>query len=163
MRFRLRDVFWLIFVIALACLLWRSRTHTQRLAMEARYYRSAAPPIELVGEPVENALAILEAKHGVKIAIDWPSVTKASGGLDPNNYKVTQNLVDGSLPWAIERIFFGYGVIEGTDDGILIRGRDPQRDGPRKPDWEKRLELKTKSKPQATQQSQPMPEQKESP
>jgi hypothetical protein len=112
--------------------------------MEARYYRSAAPPIELFDVPLENAVATLEAKHGVKISVDWPSVTKASG-LEPKT-KVDQNLQDGSLSWAVERIFFGHAIIEGTDLGILIRARDPERDGPRKPEWESRFERKQQSR-----------------
>jgi exoribonuclease II len=147
MRFRLRDVFWMMFIIALGCLLWRTRTHTQKQAMEARFYRSASPPIELIDEPLENVVAILEAKHGVSITVDWPSVKKATVWLEPTS-KVTHNLQDGSLSWAIERIFFGHAMIEGTENGLLIRGRDPERDGPAKPDWETRHRRKLKTQEQ---------------
>ncbi|WP_254511018.1 hypothetical protein [Anatilimnocola floriformis] len=139
MTFRLRDVFWLIFVIALVCTFWRMRVHTQRLSMEARYYRSAAPPLEIIDMPMPELLAQLEASHGVKIEVDWPSVTEATG-LDLNS-KVTQNLVDASLPWVVERVFYNLVVIEGTDQGIRLRGRDPKRDGPPKSGWETRRQI----------------------
>lgn len=144
MKFRLRDVFWLIFIIALACLLWRERTRTQKLAMQARFYHSTAPLIELIDEPIEKAIATLEKEHRLKIDVDWPSVTKATG-LEPT-HKTTNNLVDGSLVWAVERIFFGNVAIEGTDRGIRIRGRDPERDGPPKPSWETRRDRQAKAK-----------------
>ena len=147
MRFRLRDVFWLVFIVALICLYWRSRVHTQRLAMEAHYYRSAASPLALIDEPMHKVLTMLEASHGVKIEVDWPSVTPATRGFDENT-RVTQNLVDGSLAWAIDRIFYGQVVIEGTDNGIRLRGRDPQRDGPPKPSWETRRDRNSKAKVQ---------------
>jgi hypothetical protein len=115
--------------------------------MEAHYYRSAAAPIALIDEPMHKVLAMLEAGHGVKIEVDWPSVTPATGGFDENS-KVTQNLVDGSLKWAIERIFYDRVVIEGTDNGIRLRGRDIERDGPPKPDWETRRDRKAKAKVQ---------------
>jgi hypothetical protein len=137
MRFRLRDVFWLIFIIALGCLLWRERTRTQRLQMQARFYHSTAPLIRFVDEPIEKAIAVLEKEHRLKIEVDWPSVTKATDGLKPD-HKTTQNLVDGSLVWALERIFLDKVVVEGTDRGILVRGHDPARDGPPKDTWEVR-------------------------
>lgn len=143
MKFRLRDVFWLIFIIALACLLYRERTRTQRLQMQARFYHSTAPLIELVDEPLERAIALLEKEHRLKIDVDWPSVTKATGGMKPDD-KTTHNLVDGSLVWALERIFHDQVVVEGTDRGILVRGREPERDGPPKLDWPVRRDLKAK-------------------
>jgi hypothetical protein len=146
MRFRLRDVFWLVFIVALACLLWRERGRTQRLARDARFYQSVAPPIAFIDEPIEKALATLEKEHGVKIEVDWESVTKASR-LRPGD-KVTFNLVDGSLTFAVECIFFNHAVVEGTDKGIKIRGRDPDRDGPRKTPWDTRRMQTTSRKQQ---------------
>ena len=154
MRFRLRDVFWLIFIVALACLLWRERGRTEKLAREARYYQSVAPPIPLIDVPFEQAIADLEKAHNVKIEVDWPSVTKATKGLQPAD-KVTRNLVDGSLTFAVETIFFNRAVVEGTDRGILIRGRDVQRDGPPPPDWDNRRMEQLKQKQRARQKEQP--------
>ena len=133
MRFRLRDVFWLIFIVSLACLLWRERNRTNRLAMEASYFHSMAPPIELIDVPLENAIDTLAAQHKVTIEVDWPSVTEATK-MD-QKFAVTHNLADGSLVRAIDRLFFGHAIAETTADGILIRGRDPARDGPPPLDW----------------------------
>src|SRR4051812_11604731 len=108
MRFRLRDVFWLIFIVSLACLLWRERNRTNMLAMEARYFHSTAPPIELIDIPLEDALATVAAQHKVQIEVDWPSVTEATK-MGPK-FKVTHNLADGSLVRAIERLFFGRAI-----------------------------------------------------
>jgi hypothetical protein len=153
MRFRLRDVFWLIFIVALACLLWRERTRTQKLAREASFYHSAASPIGLIDEPIEKAIAALEQAHQIKIDLDWPSVTK-SCGLRPGD-KVTFNLVDGSLTFAVECIFQNNAVVEGTDRGILIRGRDVERDGPANPPWDDRRKRQAIRKQQAVQKEQP--------
>lgn len=154
MRFRLRDVFWLIFIVALACLLWRERTRTEKLAREARYYHSVAPPIPLIDVPFEKALAQLEQAHGVKIDVDWPSVTKATGGVEPSHH-VTRNLVDGSLTFAIETLFFNRAVVEGTDRGILIRGRDVERDGPANPPWDDRRNQQSLRNQEALRKEQP--------
>ncbi|WP_254507339.1 hypothetical protein [Anatilimnocola floriformis] len=136
MTFRLRDVFWLILIVGLACLLWRERTRTQRLASEARYYHSIAPPIALIDMPLEDAIATLEQAHGVKIEVDWPSVTKVTE-LTPR-MPVTQNLVDGSLVHAVERLFFNMAIAEGTDRGIRVRARNIERDGPANQPWDYR-------------------------
>jgi hypothetical protein len=134
MRFRLRDVFWLIFIVALACLLWRERTRLEKLKREARYYHSVAPPIALTRVSYAKAISELEKAHGMKIDVDWPSVTKATGGIEEFDL-VSRDLVDGSLTFAIEVLFRNKTVVEGTDRGILIRGRDVGRDGPAKPSW----------------------------
>jgi hypothetical protein len=147
MRFRLRDVFWLIFIVALACLLWRERKRTEKLEREVHYFHSVAPPIALTRVSYVKAISELEKSHGVKIDVDWPSVTKATGGLDPYHL-VTQNLVDGSLTYAIEALFSNKTVVEGTDRGILIRGRDEERDGPAKLSWgQRRQEALRKGQP----------------
>jgi len=122
MKITLRDLLWLCVVAALVFALWREKRHSQMLATEVRYHTSAIPPVAFVETPLGDAMHFLSVKHGMTIDMDWPSLAKV--GIKPD-YKVTQNLADGSLTWAMERIFHNYEVEVKTvgPNSIRVSGR----------------------------------------
>ena len=129
LSFGMRDLLWLFIVVALCLALWREKRQSQKLAAEVQYHTSAVPQIALVKVPIDQAVWFVGAKHQMMIDLDWPSLEKAGVKRDE---LVTHNLVDGSLTWAIKRIFLGKDVVvEGAGpQRLIVRGRvkgEPQR------------------------------------
>jgi hypothetical protein len=126
MKFHLRDILWMILIIAVALGWWRYRVardrHLATHAHEVKYLKSLAPPIELIDEDLDKSLAFLSTAHGIRIDVDWDSFGKST--FPRQKSKVTRNLQEGSLRTAIEFIFKdqfeGQVDVSGTPEGILI-------------------------------------------
>ena len=89
---------------------------------EVKYLRSAGPPIEVVDEDLDKCLTFLSAAHGIRIDMDWASLEKV--GINPS-FKVTRNLQEGSLRFALPLLFDGRVDVVGTPEGLLIVGKPP--------------------------------------
>jgi hypothetical protein len=86
---------------------------------ELSYLKSAAPPVSFIQTPLQEAIDFLSAKHRMPIAVDWKSLEKE--GITPKTI-VNQNLVDGSLPWAMQRLFIGHDRVRvvPTEYGAIV-------------------------------------------
>lgn len=118
-QLHLRDLFWLVLVVACLCAWWMERQRVHRLSMELKYVKSVVPPVAFIETPLNEAIGFLSAKHNIPVEVDWESL-KAKGITE--RMLVTHNLVDGSFPWAIKRLFLGYEGIQvvATTGGLLI-------------------------------------------
>jgi hypothetical protein len=130
-KFHLRDILWLILLVAAALGWWRYRVARDRqlasLEHEVKYLKSVAPPIELIDEDLDKSLAFLSTAHGIRIDVDWESFGKSN--FPRQKAKVTRNLQEGSLRASIEFIFAdqfeGQVDVVGTPDGLLIVAQPP--------------------------------------
>ena len=91
--------------------------------MEVKYLNSAVPPVAFIETPLAEAIRFLDAKHSIRIEVDWESLKAA--GITPRT-KVTHNLVDGSLRYAIRRLFLENDDVHviSTEKGILITAKE---------------------------------------
>jgi hypothetical protein len=126
MKLHLRDILWLILIVAVVLGWWRYRVARDRqlatLTNEVKYLRSVGPPLEVVDEDLQKCLTFLSTAHGIRIDMDWESLEKI--GITPS-YKVTRNLQEGSLRFALPLLFDGGVDVVGTPEGLLIVAKQP--------------------------------------
>lgn len=123
-RFNIRDLFWLVLVVALALGWWLENSRARRLGIEVKYLKSVVPPQSFMEVPLENVIGILSRVHDVRIDVDWESL-KAEGYTP--KMLVTHNLQEGSLTKALSLIFLvgrDNVRIVPHEEGIRITTKD---------------------------------------
>jgi hypothetical protein len=122
-RFHLRDLFWLVLMVALVLGWWMDRN---RLATEVKYLKSTVNGVGFIETELSDALTFLSNKHNIGIAADWKSLKTSPKTI------VTHQLLDGSLPYQVHQLFLGHEAVDVTwnVDGVLITGNHPAEEQP---------------------------------
>jgi hypothetical protein len=135
-RFTLRDLLWLTVVVALGIAWWlqslRWEQERRRLAAELKNAKvlSDMTNIEFIETPLERVVAYLSDVHGAPISLDLATLKQV--GLDEKS-PVTANVKGASLRAALKIMLADKAEFVATEDGLLIKGRDPARLAKRKP------------------------------
>jgi hypothetical protein len=122
-RVNLRDLFWLVLMVALVLGWWMDRS---RLATEVKYLKSTVNGVGFIETELDDALTFLSNAHGIEIGVDWKSLKTSP------NATVTHQLSDGSLPYQIHQLFLGREAVDltWTSECLLITGKQSTTEQP---------------------------------
>lgn len=122
-RVNLRDLFWLVLMVALVLGWWIDR---KRLTAEVKYLKSNVNGVGFLETPLKDALTFLGNEHDIPIGVDWKSLKTSPEAL------VTHQLEDGSLPYQIHQLFLGREAVDVTwaSECLLITGKQSTAEQP---------------------------------